>query len=188
MNVPLSQLYESTDRARIYFVILDGQIFLPSDTSVASWNSTQIGIWANKGQLIAVQNPKLIPGASTTRAEIVPFHQAYIVKPDLSGMILFQRKSKNGFLINILERTALRMVVKNAGDVIYLPENALLDQAVEQLMNGKMTLKQLMALEAEGAHVDPRKTATREGRFIELVIVPRGVLFRCLKEPSLAGR
>lgn len=187
MIVSLSQLHESTDRARIYFVILDQQIFL-SENAYGSWNSTQIGIWASKGQLIAVQNPKFIPGTGATRAEVVPFHQAYIVKPDLSDLILFQRKSKNGFLINILERTALRMIVKNAGDMIHLPESARLDQAVEELMNGKRILKQLMVLQAEGAHVDHRETTTHEGRFIELVIVPRGALIRCLKEPSLAGR
>jgi len=188
MIVPLSQLYESADRTRIYLVILDQQIFFSENGSEPSWNSTQIGVWASKGQLIAIQNPKFIPGASTTRAEVVPFHQAYIVKPDLSGVILFQRKSKDGFLVNILERGALPMIVKNAGAVIHLPESMPLDQTAEELMNGKMTLKQLMVLQAEGAHVNHRETTTREGRFIELVIVPRGVLFRCLKEPSLAGR
>lgn len=63
MIVPLSQIFESADRTRIYFVILDQQICLPPEKAVGSiWNSTQLGAWASKGQVIVVQKPAIHSG------------------------------------------------------------------------------------------------------------------------------
>lgn len=180
MIVSLAQLDEFTDRARIYFVLLDQELSLQSNASGSHWSSTQIGIWASKGQLIAVQNHKFIPGTDTTQAEVVPFHQAYLVKPDLSGVIRHQHKSKNGFLMNIVERRSLSTMVKRNGDAMLLPEGAPLDQLAERLMEGRMTLQQLMAWQT-GKRVND-KEETLETGLIELVIIPRGVLIRPLKE------
>jgi hypothetical protein len=185
MIVSLSQLYGSSDRSRIYFVILDQQISLSEDGSGAPWNSTQIGIWANKGQLIAVQNSQFIPGVDTTRVEVVSFHQAYLVKPDLSGFILCQRKSENGTLISTLEGEALSVVVKRRHEAIRLPENAPFDQTAERLMEGKTTVLQLVGLHAGEAIVQLGDEKAPETGLIELVMVPRGVLFRPLKQQPL---
>lgn len=180
MIVSLAQLDESAGTC-IYFVLLDQQLSLEADAVSPLWNSTQIGIWASKGQLIAVQNPKFIPGVGATRAEVVPFHQAYLVKPDLSGVILHQRKSKRGILISILQRRSLPIIVKRAGDAMLLPESAPLDQAAERLMEGRMTLQQRMSLQTEKS-ADRNLEAPPETGLIELVIVPRGALFRSIRQ------
>jgi hypothetical protein len=181
MIVSLSQLYESDEPTRIYFVILDRQLSLPSD-GASSWNSTQLGLWAKHGRVIAVQNPKFIPGIDTTHAEVVPFHQAYLVKPDLSWFILDQRKSENGILIHTLERRSLSLMVKREGDAICLSQTASLDRTADRLVERGMTLRQFMALQAEGAIVALNKEATGEAGVIELVILPGGVLFQPLKQ------
>lgn len=188
MIVPLSQLFESADRTRIYFVILDQQICLPPEKAVGSiWNSTQLGAWASKGQVIVVQNPQFIPGIDTTPAEVVAFHQAYLVKPDLNGLILHQRKSHSGFLINTLEGPSLSLIVRTR-DAICLSEDAPLDQTAERLMEGKTTLQQLMALRAgREAVVGLGEEATCEAGLIELVMVPRGVLFQFVKRHPVMG-
>lgn len=183
MIVPLSQLFESADRTRIYFVILDQQICLPPEKAVGSiWNSTQLGAWASKGQVIVVQNPQFIPGIDTTPAEVVAFHQAYLVKPDLNGLILHQRKSHSGFLINTLEGPSLSLIVRTR-DAICLSEDAPLDQTAERLMEGKTTLQQLTAWPAGDAVV-----GLGEEALIELVMLPRGVLFRSHQHPPAPGR
>ncbi|MCG3114900.1 MAG: hypothetical protein LLH30_04395 [Candidatus Manganitrophus sp. SA1] len=184
MIVPLSELYKTVDPARIYFVILDREIPLPPD-GASSWSSTQIGIWASKGQVIAVRNSRFIPGIDNTRVEVVSFHQAYLVKPDLSDLILYQRKTKNGILISALEKKSLSMVVKRAGEAIHLPESAPFDQTAERLMEGRMTLQQLTAGRSGNIIVDPREETLDKTGLIELVIVPRGVLFRPLKRQSV---
>ncbi|NKE71956.1 hypothetical protein [Candidatus Manganitrophus noduliformans] len=188
MIVPLSALYEPADSARIYFVILDREISLPPDGAASSWNSTQIGIWASKGQVIAVRNSRFIPGIDTAAVEVVSFHQAYLVKPDLSDLILYQRKTKNGILISALEKRALSMVVKRAGEAIPLPESAPFDRTAERLMEGRMTLQQLTTGRSGNIIVDPREETTDKTGLIELVIVPRGVLFRTLNRQPVENR
>lgn len=188
MIVSLSQLHRSINPARIYFVILDREISLPPDDVASSWNSTQIGIWASKGQVIAVQNSRFIPGIDTARVEVVSFHQAYLVKPDLNDVILYQRKSKNGILISILEKGSFSMVVKRTGEAIRLPEGAPFDQTAEWLMEGRVTLQQLTTGPFGNSIVDPREETMDKTGLIELVIVPRGVLFRPLKQQSVESR
>lgn len=187
MIIPLSQLYESVDRTRIYFVILDPQICLPPERVVGSiWNSTQLGTWASKGQVIVVQNPQFIPGIDTTRAEVVAFHQAYLVKPDLNGLILHQRKSHSGFLINTLEDPSFSLIVRTR-DAICLSEDAPLDQTAARLMEGKTTLQQLTAWRAGETVVGPGEEGTQETGLIELVMLPRGVLFQFVKRHPVMG-
>lgn len=94
-----------------------------------------------------MQNPQFIPGIDTTSAEVVAFHQAYLVKPDLNGLILHQRKRHSGFLINTLEGPSLSLILRTR-DAICLSEDAPLDQTAERLMEGKTTLQQLTALRA----------------------------------------
>lgn len=182
MIVSLAQLNASVDRNRIYFVLLDQQLSLRADDAGSLWNSTQIGIWASRGQLMSVQNSKLIPGSDTACAELIPFHQAYLIKPDLSSVILGQRKSKSGFLINIVKKGSLSLLVKRERDALYLSENAPLDQMAERLMDGRMTLQQRRLLQTRGAIIETGEPATSTTERIELVILPRGVLLRPLEE------
>ena len=188
MIVSLSQLYESAGRTHIYFIILDRKLSLqPDGVAGPFWNSTQIGIWASKGQMIAVQNPQFIPGIHTTFVEVVSFHQAYLVKPDLSGLILHQHKSRNGILINTLQRKSLSIVVKRTRDAICLSENASLDRIAERLMEGKTTLQQLIDLQRKNGVVDCSEKRSGEAELIELVMLPRGVLFRPLEQSPVWG-
>jgi len=183
----LAQLNESTHRNRIYLVLLDQRLSLIADASGSSWSSTQIGIWASKGQLIALQNPEFIPGTEATSVEVIPFHQAYLVKPDLSKLILHQRKSKSGFLINTLEKRSFSCLVKRKGDSFELSESASLDQIAARLMEGRMQLQQFITLQA-GKWVDVDREPISEHCLIELIMIPRGVLFRPLKQQPVLGK
>lgn len=173
--VILSHLYSDRNIVQIYFVILDAELSVASfRLARATRHSTQLAGWAARGEVMAVVNPKWIPGVSTTPVEVVRFDQAYLVKPDLGGILIDQRKSKSGILINHLKMGALPLFLKETKRTLCVSDGLDLDLAMGSLMNGRCAPRSRF-VSAAGLRAIGNRDNSEE---IELVIVPRGAVLR----------
>jgi hypothetical protein len=173
--VPLSHLSFDRSLVQIYFVILNAELSVDSFVFArAARHSAQLAGWAARGEVMAVENPKWIPGAGTTPADVVRLDQAYLVKPDLSGILIDQRKSQSGILINHLKRGALPLFLKETKRTFCVSDCGDLDLAVESVMKGRCAPRS-RSISAAGIRAVSVEDKSRE---IELVIVPGGAVLR----------
>jgi|GEM_PF-886352 len=138
--VDLSQIYKYAGQVRLYFVVIDPDVSLWVLASVcASGKVDQLNEWVEKGQLLILNQPQLIPGLSDTPVETLRTEEAYLIKPALNEFLLEVRKSATGVLILRIFNKSLPAFLKPGIDAIFISENADFDETVQFLRKGTPT-------------------------------------------------
>lgn len=132
--VELSILYRYAGRVALFFVVLNANLPLSSLAAVCeSGNAGQLKECSDQGQVLVFHDPRKIPGCSDTRAEVLRFAEAYLVKPDLRSIVQNQRRTANGILVHRLQKKSLPVFLKPGEEALYISPSVDIDLAVEIL-------------------------------------------------------